>query len=189
MATSTRILAVLILAMTAGCSGLGSTTFLHPDYNFEFMEKVAVIPFENISKDQGAGARATRFFVAELLASEAFDVVEPGEVALALQSRSLVRTADLTVEQIRDIGVELGVQGLFLGSVGESSSERSGSSNINTVTLTTRLVETESGVTVWSDTHSEDGSGFWTSLFGTRRKSRSEVTRLCVRKSIQTLIR
>jgi hypothetical protein len=184
----THALSILILVMIAGCTGLQSTTFLHDGYNFEYIEKVAVIPFENNSKDQGAGARSTRFFVTELLAAEAFDVIEPGEVLRVLSEHGLIRTADLTNEQILSIGSELGVQALFLGAVGESSTQRSGTSSINTVTLTTRLVETETGATVWSATHSESGSGFWSSLFGTRQKSRSEVTRLCVSKSIRTLI-
>ena len=188
MKAVTRALPILILALAAGCTGMGSTTFLHQDYNFAYVEKVAVIPFENTSKDQGAGARATRFFVTELLAAEAFDVVEPGEVIRVLEERGLVRTGDLTQKQILAIGAELGAQALFLGSVGESSEQRSGTATINTVTLTTRLVETETGATVWSATHSENGSGFWSALFGTRQKSSSEVTRLCVRKSIRTLI-
>jgi len=176
------------LVLIAGCAGLGSTTFAHPDYNFGFVEKVAVIPFENTTKDQGAGVRATRFFVTELLAARAFDVVEPGEVARVLTGMGVVRTADLTREQVLSIGNELGVQALFLGSVGESSSQRSGGANINVVTLNARLVETETGETVWSATHTESGGGFWSTLFGTRQRSSSEVTRACVAKSIRTLI-
>nr|MBC8366029.1 penicillin-binding protein activator LpoB [bacterium] len=72
------------LLLALGCSGMGSTTFVHPDYNFGYLEKVAVIPFENTSKDQGAGVRVTRFYVTELLSAQTFDVVEPGEVARVL---------------------------------------------------------------------------------------------------------
>jgi polysaccharide biosynthesis protein PelC len=176
------------LLLALGCSGMGSTTFVHPDYNFGYLEKVAVIPFENTSKDQGAGVRATRFYVTELLSAQAFDVVEPGEVARVLAGHGLVRTADLNREQILAIGSELGAQAIFLGSVGESATQRSGNSNTSIVTLNTRLVETETGETIWSATHSESGGGFWSSLFGTRERSRSEVTRDCVSKSIKTLI-
>jgi len=176
------------LLVSAGCAGLGPTTFIHPEYNFAFVERVAVIPFENLSGDQGAGSRASRLFVNELLAAEAFDVVEPGEVALALDNMGLVRTADLTREQIITLGLQLKAQGLFLGSVGESGINRSGSSGSSVVTISARLVEAETGVTIWSSTNTEDSRGFWSTLFGTGQKSRSEVTRRCVSRCIATLI-
>jgi len=181
------LLAVLILAF-AGCGGPGKTVFLHPEYNFSFVERVAVVPFENLTNDQGAGARVSRLYVTELLATDAFDVVEPGEVAKALQAIGVVRTADLTQEQTKQLGQALKVQAVFLGSVNESSTRTSGSQAVSYVTLTTRLVETETGITVWSATTTAGGRGFWSSLFGTATPSHSEVTRECVRKSIGTLV-
>lgn len=170
------------------CGGIKPTVFVHQEYNFAFIERVAVIPFENLSKDQGAGARVTRLFVGELLSAEAFDIVEPGEVSRALMKYSLVRTADLTREQVVEIGKELGVQALFLGSVNESETTRAGGANVSMVTLTVRLLETEEGTTIWSATNTSGGRGFWSSLFGTGEKSKTEVTRNCIKKTLNTLI-
>ncbi len=181
-------LVALMLLGCAGCAGTGTEKFVHPDFDFSYIEKVGVIPFENLSGDQGAGARATRYFVNSLLASEAFDVVEPGEVAKALEKISVVRTAELTRDQYVQLGRELGVQGLFLGSLGESTSVRSGSNNVNVVTVVLRLVETETGQTVWSVTRSEDSRGFWSSLLGTAQASRGEVTRRCLDKCLDSLL-
>ena len=178
-----------LAAWLVGCSSVPPTTFIHPGFDFAYVEKVAVIPFENLSNDQGAGARASWYFIAELLATEAFDVVEPGEVARALEKYSLVRTADLTQEQMVDLGQRLQVQGLFMGSVNESSTSRSGGTEINVVTLTARLVETDVGTTVWSSTNTMTGKNFWSSLFGTASKSKSEVTRMCVDQSLGTLVK
>jgi TolB-like protein len=172
-----------------GCSGIGPTTFIHAGFNFGFVERIAVVPFENLSKDQGAGYRVTRFFVSELLAAEAFDVVEPGEVSRVLESHGIVRVAELTPEQTLEIGKELNVQALILGSIAESSTARSGSGTVATVTVIARMVEAEKGVTVWSTTHTKGGRGFWSSLFGTADKSRSEVTRRCVEEAVGTLIK
>jgi TolB-like protein len=183
--------AVLVSAaiLAAGCSSMGPTTFLHPEFNFQFIERVAVIPFENISQDQGAGQRTTRFFVSELLAAQAFDVVEPGEVIRALEKQGKVRAAELTEAEAIEVGKELGVQAIFLGSIGESTTLRSGSASLPVVTLVARLVETEKGTTVWSNTHTEGGRGFWGTLLGTGGKSRGEITRRCVQKCVGTLIR
>ena len=171
-----------------GCAGLKPTVFIHPQYNLDYVERVAVIPFENLTTDQGAGARITRLFITELLASETFEVVEPGEVALVMQQYATLRTADLTQEQIKELGRELQVQALFLGSVNESSQQRSGSANISVVTLVASLVDTESGVSVWSATHTENGRSFWATLLGTGEKSHGAVSRECVRRTLGTLI-
>lgn len=174
--------------VAAGCAGIGPTVFVHPDYNFDYVEKVAIVPFENLTPDQGAGARVTRYFTNELLASGSFEVIEPGEVTRALEKQSLVRTAELTQEQAVALGKELGVQGIFLGSIGESSTVRDGTANVNVVTLSARFIETDKGMTVWSSTHTEGGRGFWARLFGTGERSQGEVTRRCVEKTLATLI-
>ena len=187
-----RKLALIVLMgaliILSGCGGTYKTKFVHPDFDFSFMEKVAVVPFENLSNDQGAGARATRFFISTLLSSEAFWVMEPGEVTRSLGKQSLLRTAEMTEDQIKAVGLDLGVQGLFLGSINESTTIRSGSTNISVVTVIIRLVETETGATVWSVTHSEDSSTFWSSLFGGGQKSISEVTRSCLDGCLDTLL-
>lgn len=185
---SIGMLLAAVVVLSAGCGGPGKTVFLHPEYNFSFVERVAVVPFENLTNDQGAGARVTRLYVTELLATDAFDVVEPGEVEKALSSIGAVRTADLTKEQTQKLGEALNVQALFLGSVNESTVRSAGAQAVSFVTLTTRLVETETGVTVWSATTTEGGRGFWSSLFGTATPSHAEVMRQCVRTSIGTLV-
>lgn len=186
-----KLITILVLAtlvMTAGCGGMGTTRFVHPEFDFAFLESVAVVPFENISDDQGAGHQATRYFNNALLAAEVFNIVEPGEVSRVLENEGLVRTAQLTDGQIVAIGGELVVQGLFLGSVSESSSLRSGSTTVSVVTVVIRLVETETGATVWSATASEDSATFWSSLFGTGQKSRGDVMRKAIDKCLGTLL-
>ncbi len=184
----TLALVLLLVLLCSGCGGTGTTRFVHPDFDFSYVENVAVVPFENLSDAQGSGAQATRYFINLLLAADAFVVVEPGEVARVLETQSLVRTAQLTEEQIMTIGRELKVQGLFLGTVSESATMRSGSTTVSTVTVVIRLVETETGATVWSATNSEDSSGFWSTLFGTGQKSRSEVMRRSISNCLETLL-
>lgn len=180
------IIAALICLI--GCGGPSPTVFIHQDYNFGFMERVAVIPFENLTREQGAAERATRFFITELLAAEAFDVVEPGEVVRALVKVGVFGSTSFTRKQLMDIGVELQVQALFLGSVNEATTIRSGSSQSQVVTLAIRLVETESGQSIWSAINTERGRGFWNSIFGGGGKSQSEVMRKCVHETLKTLI-
>ncbi len=188
-----RILTASLILLTAlgltGC-GMGPTVFLNRDYNYQFLERVAVVPFDNLSDNQGAGPRATRIFLARLLASESFDVVEPGEVTRALDKFTAGgRFSELTQEQILNIGKELKVQGIFVGSVTELSELRSGSSTTNIVTMVARLIETEKGSTIWSATYSSGKRGFWASVFGGGGKTQTEAIRACVDGILKTLIK
>lgn len=179
--------AVIATMMMIGC-GSRPTVFLHDEYNFQFLERVAIIPFDNLSSDRGAGPRATRIFLSQVLAAKAFEVVEPGEVTLALGKYATVRTSELTNDQILELGKRLRVQGIFLGTVTESASMRSGGATVNTVSMVVRLVETETGETVWSATAGAGGRGFWASLFGGGGSTASEATRDCVKKILNTLL-
>lgn len=182
------VLVALIGTIVTGCAGMGSTVFIHRDYNFTFVEKVAVVPFENLSNDQSAGSRVTLLFVTELLSTDAFDVVEQGEVLSAVSKISMTRSDMLTEEQTRKLGETLGVQAVILGTVNESTGNQAGA-NGSIMTLDVRMVETESAQTVWSATHTEGGRGFLASLFGTGAKSQSEVARQCVHKIVKTLVK
>ncbi len=184
----TLSLVLLLAALVGGCGGTGTTKFVHQEFDFSFVENIGVVPFENLSDSQGAGAQGTRYFINSLLSTDAFVVIEPGEVARSLESQGVVRTAQLTTEQIKAVGRDLGVQGLFMGTVSESASLRSGNTTVSVVTIVIRLVETETGATVWSATNSEDSSGFWSGLFGTGQKSRSEVMRKCIDGCLNTLL-
>lgn len=187
--TTSLVMALVLLTMALpACTPMLPTTFVHPDFNFSFVRTVAVVPFENLSDDRGAGARMTRYFVSELLATGAFSVVEPGEVSQALQSMGVVRTAELTKAQILELGQKLGAQGLFLGSVPESGVQRAGGSSEAVVTLDVRLVETETGEVVWSTTHSESGRGFWNALLGGSGASLGEVSRRTAKHALERLV-
>ena len=182
------LLAAAAVLVALGCAR-GPTVFINDEYNFQYVERVAVVPFDNLTSDQGAGNRVTRVFIADLLAEKAFDIVEPGEVSRVLEKFSTVRTSQLTQEQITAIGQELKVQGIIFGNVTEMTSSRSGSAMVNTVTLVIRMVETETGATVWSATNTSGGRGFWGALFGGGDKSESEAIRDCVKGAVKTLIK
>ena len=185
---ATLMIIIVAGSLLPGCAGNRASVFLHPEFTFDFVERVAIVPFDNLSNEQGAGARVTRVFLTELLSARAFDVVEPGEVSRVLEKFGIVRTSKLTREQVISVGRELKVQGLILGTVNEMGSLRSGNTVTNSVTLVARMVETETGEIVWSATQSSGGRGFWASLFGIGGKSQSQAIRDCVAGVLNTLI-
>ncbi len=176
-----------LLLTVSGCSStLPTTQFTNPKFNFGFVERVAVVPFENLANDRQAGPRATRLAVTELLASGAVDVVEPGEVQAALDKMG-ARITTPSTEQVVTLGKALGVQAVILGTVAESTSVRSGSVEIPIVSLDMHMLETETGAAVWAATHTERGGGLSSKLLGTLAEPLAETTRRCVHETLKTL--
>lgn len=188
LAGTFAIAGLLGLLASTGCSGGPEpSTFTNPRFDFGFVERVAVLPFENLSTDRQAGARATRLTITELLASGAVDVVEPGEVRAALSAFGN-RVTQPSTEQVLALGKSLGVQGLVLGTVTQSEIVRSGTVGIPVVSLDVRMVETETGATVWATTATTDGGGLGARVLGTVGEPISETTRRAVRDALATLI-
>jgi len=175
------------LALSACASGMATTRFTNPRFDFGFVERVAVVPFENLSNDSAAGARVTRLVITELLASGAVDVVEPGEVQAALD-RMGARITTPSTEQVVSLGETLGVQAVVIGSVTQSETLRSGAVELPVVSLDVHMLETETGAAVWAATHTEKASGVGARLLGTGGEPLSETTRRCVRRVLITLI-
>jgi TolB-like protein len=167
------------------------TRFSNPRFNFAFVQRVAVLPFENYTNDRQAALRATRLTITQLLASGALDVVEPGEVVAALSKLPGLqpgRSLAPSKEQILSLGQALDVQALVLGAVTQSENLRSGNVSIPVVSLDLRMVETETGATVWAATNTEKGSTVSARVLGTGGEPVAEVTRECIRKLLDTLI-
>jgi len=193
---SQRLPIALLLATEVALSGCGgtmkATQFTNPNFNFAFLQRVAVLPFDNQSNDRQAGPRATRLTITELLASGAVEVVEPGEVQMALNQvtgTALGRSVLPSTEQVISLGKTLKVQGLIIGTVTQSESLRSGSVPIPVVTLDMHMVETETGATVWATTHSEKGGSFSARVLGTGGEPIAETTRKCVQAALATLVK
>jgi curli biogenesis system outer membrane secretion channel CsgG len=166
---------------------MAPTRFTNPSFDFAFVERVAVVPFENLTNDTAAGARVTRLVITELLASGAVDVVEPGEVQAALD-RMGARITTPSTEQVVSLGQTLGVQAVVIGSVTQSETLRSGAAEIPVVTLDVHMLETETGAAVWAATHTEKASSVGAKLLGTTGEPISETTRRCVRRVLRTLV-
>ena len=191
--TSPASLLLLASLCLGACGGtMKATQFTNPKFDFAFVQRVAVLPFDNESIDRQAGSRATRLAITELLATGAVDVVEPGEVQAALVKivgAVSGRSVAPSTEQVVALGKALNVQALLLGSVTQSENLRSGAVPIPVVTVDLHLVETETGATVWATTHSAKGGSLEARVLGTGGEPIAETTRRCVREALEALVK
>lgn len=176
------------MAFFACSSGVPTTQFANPSFDFSYLQRVAVIPFANLSSDSQAGERATRLIITELLASGAVDVVEPGEVQAALRNLGSSRMTAPSAEEASGLGEALGVQGLVIGTVAQSEVIRIGSALRPVVTLDAQMLETDTGAIVWAATHTEKGSTLGARLLGTGGEPLAETTRRCIQEVLATLL-
>lgn len=182
-------LVVLATALSLGCASHRPTTFLHPEYDFSQLERIAVVPFENLSTEQGASAYMTRVFLTELLATGAFDVVEPGEVSRVLLTLGQTKVGELDLNGLKKMGSELKVQAVIFGSVGESTQFRSGTTATHVVSLDARMVDCEAGTTVWTANVTSGGPGPLSRLMGVGEDTRGDAVRKTIRKAVKSLVR
>jgi hypothetical protein len=177
-----------LIWLIAGCAAKRSTVFVHPEYDFGAIERVAVVSFENLSADQGVAGYATRLFLTELLAAQVFDVVEPGETARVLRNIGQSRGGELDLSGLKTMSDSLGVQAVIFGSVGEAGQIAGRGTQSSVVSLNARMVDCETGNTVWSSAVSIGGPGTFSRMMGVGEVTRSEAVQRAVRKLIKSLI-
>ncbi len=184
----TLLLAALAPALV-GCAS-HTTQYLHPNVDLGAMKTVAVLPFENVTQEQTAGEKVQRIFTTELLATGVFQVVEPGAVNKALRAeRSDLAVSALAPADLKRLGETLKVDGFFMGSVIDFNESRSGSTPAPEVTVQLRLVEAQSGVTVWNTSKTKSGASLGARMFGVGGDSLTQAAREVVREELHTLVK
>jgi len=160
---------------------------IRADYDFSYIKRVAVVPFENQSGNREAGEIVRHVVISELLASGLVDVVVPGEVNSALNDLGIKKISTLNRKHIISLGKMLDVQALILGSVQEFGHVSAGNVSTPEITITLMMADTGTGDIVWSVTRTRGGAGFMARHFGARVDTMSELVLKAVKDSIRTL--
>jgi TolB-like protein len=186
-------LMVVFLVITTfslfGCPAGGiPPSYVHQNFDLAFYQRIAVVPFENQTPEEFASSRLRQLMITELLLADVFEVVEPGEVLRALNQVQPTNPTSLSIEQIQKLGKELKAQGVLVGAVNAYVEHRFGSFIVPEVTATFRLIDVESGITVWSVTDTEGGLPVSTQLMGFRPSTMSEASRRLVRRVVDSLL-
>jgi TolB-like protein len=182
--------AVLAAALlSAKCASTKTTKYIHPNMDLGAIKRVAVLPFENLAQDRTASEKVQKIFLTELLSLEAFEVVEPGQVTQTLRGSRIDSVEALGPADFKRLGETLKAQGFFVGSVVDFTETRSGATPTPEVTIQLRLVEAQTGVTVWSASRSRSGATTSARLFGIGGQSLTEAARQLVHDELTTLVK
>jgi hypothetical protein len=156
------------LALLAALSACASSGHRYQDKKMDFgaLKTVAVMPFQNLSRDNLAADRVRDVFANALLATEAVYVVPNGEVARALGKVGVPIAMSPSAEEVVKLGQALKAEGILTGTVKEYGEVRSGTAVGNAISVSVQMQETSSGKVIWAGTTTKGGVTFSDRLFG-----------------------
>lgn len=187
MKITIQLTAILLAsALATGCA-TGKRRYQDLQMDFGSVERVAVLPLANLSRDPAAGERVRDVFSGALLATNAVYVVPPGEVARVLGRSAVASPATISTEDVIKLGGQLKVQAVITGVLREYGESRSGSASANYISLSVQMVETTTGKVVWSASTTRGGLSVMDRLLGASGGAMNEVTEQAVDDLIEQL--
>jgi hypothetical protein len=181
------VLAIFLFFLTA-CSGpQESTTFHDPDMDFAALQAVAVMPFENLSRDKLAAERVRDTFMNNLLSTSPLYVIPPGEVARGIDRAGIVNPTTPSAEEILKLAVIIKANAVITGVVREYGEVRSGSTPANLISISAQMHEVQTGTVVWTASSTKGGITMWDRLFGGGGQPMNDVTEAAVDDLIEKL--
>lgn len=124
--------------------------------------KMAILPFENLSKTQGAGKSMESFVLVEFLKYAPVKVVDPGEVSAMLSKERVRLATSVPRETLISVGRGLGVDLFMMGTVHDFDMQLAtgagGSGQIPVVSMSLRILDASTGDIVWAGNASRRGS-------------------------------
>lgn len=182
---ATTIAIVLVLILNA-CSP-------HPQYfrrygsYFDVTGTLAALPLVNLSKYSQAEVIVMNALIVELLDSQLFQIVDPGLVEEFVLRHRLRVTDRLPLETLREVGEQLGVEYVLVGSVNEFDFMHESRGMTPTVSVSLRIVTCSNGRIVWAATHSKRGDDSET-VFGLGRvETLEQLAAITVKELAETL--
>ena len=156
------IWALVAVALLAGCAGVEHSHF--PKASCK--EKWVVLPMDNFTESPHAG-QATERIAENILRSSGISEVSVYPAALA-DSLSEIGAASRRYEKALDWARERNARFAVTGSISEWR-YKAGSDGEPAVGMTLRIVDVESGKTVWSGGGAKTG-WYWNTVSGTAQK-------------------
>ncbi len=189
--TTLGIATLAALVFAAGCAGKrpAEVTYHDPNMDFSLLQKVAVLPFENLTTTTTAADRVRDVFMTMMQATGTVYVMPPGEVARGIDRASVARPTAPTAEEVVNLGRVVGVDAVITGVLREYGEVRSGNASAGVVSLSVQMMETQTGKVVWSASSTRGGVDAADRLFGGGGQPMDQVTADAVRDLLDKLFR
>lgn len=148
-ATALALTAVLLMAC-----GTTIKPYAGPGLARDGGTRMAILPFENLSKAPGAARTLEGMVLVELLRQAPVAIVDPGEVSAALSKERVRIATSMSREALAAVARDLGVDLVMMGTLHDYDMQMGtgvgGSSQIPVLAATLRAVDARSGEIVWA---------------------------------------
>jgi hypothetical protein len=169
-----KLVILCFLISFPGC--VTTDVYFEPDMDFASLRAIAVMPFQNLTREEDAAERVRDAFSGMLLATEAIYVLPAGEVARAIARTGALPSGGPSAQQIKKLSGILEVDAVITGVLREYGEVRSGSTSANVASLSLQMIETTTGRVVWSAASTKGGITLWDRLFGGGGEPMNKVT-------------
>ena len=172
------VLLSVFLVLLSACGSHRLDVYHDPNFDFGAIRTVAVMPFENLSRENTAASRVRDVFMNMLQSSGTIYVLPPGEVARGLTRAGLDRekgTAPSQEEAVK-LGGIVKADAVITGVVREYGEVHSGAATSNIVSISLQMIETQTGKIVWTASSTRGGITTGDRLFGGGGRPMNDVT-------------
>lgn len=181
------LLCVFLFVVLAGCASSGEVYF-DQYMDFGVVKTVGVLTFKNLTPEKLAAERVSDVFMSKLMATEAVYVLPPGEVMRGVSSVGLSDPAAPSTEEATRLGSLLEADALFTGVLKEYGNVRSGNASANIISVSVKMIETQTGKVVWIGSTTKGGIDTWDRLFGGGGEPMNEITEAAVDDLLDKLL-
>jgi len=166
-----------IVVFLLGCAPGSSLTYYHdPSMDFAAVRSVAVMPFENLTREPKAGERVRDIFANTLLSTGAVYVIPSGEVSRGIARAGILNPAVPSLEEIGKFVGIIRVDAVITGTVTEYGEVRSGATSANVISMNVQMIEVQALKIVWTASATKGGISIWDRLFGAGGEPMNDVT-------------
>lgn len=150
MGTAVLTVLLLLTLFLTGTRAPEPVVKTHTKPQAEFYKKVAVMPFENLTKNHFAHEIIRSMLINELFGTGFLEVCDPAQVDSILAEINKAREAKIDFSTAQQVAQNLGAGAIILGSVGEYQMARREREIVPEVEVSARMLNTNTGEIIWT---------------------------------------
>jgi hypothetical protein len=171
------LLTLVSISLSACASRSGPEVYHDSNFDFGSVRIVAVLPFENLTKEPLAASRVRDVFMNTLLSTGAIYVLPAGEISRGMSRAGVEKATALSSEDTIKLGGIVKANAVIAGVVREYGDVHSGSTSSSVISISVQMIETQTGRVVWTASSTRGGITTSDRLFGGGGRPMDDLTR------------
>ncbi len=177
----------ILVGVLSGCA-VKQQSYIAEGIDLGYVERIAVLPFENNTEDKFAAERVRGILSTSILAQGYYDLAEKGELQRFLNEEVASEEGSLLDKALgQRLGKGLKVDAYIAGAIDDYRMVSNGPYSYWVVAATLRMVDISSGSIIWQASATESGYKTFDRLFGFASEDANQVTLRLVQRLLNTI--